>query len=232
VARHLAAHITHPALQIVHESGDPLLPHGATLVSRQTIDGALSIEDRIDPADSFDRQRRLREFRQLEEVAPAVRPTQRLDQRVRLSCLGVQIVEPSVGIRLQDPAISNEMTLRVLATPVARVVEDRRRRRRSAERSVVADIGPQPPGDRLASGQHGHGGVIAMQTVRCHDVRPDQSEQRRQGRRAGADPIRQRGDVEIDTFTRVSLALTVQRQMVRELGIQQHRQQIRPSTAT
>ena len=48
-------------------------------------------------------------------------------------------------------------------------------------------------------------------------MRPDQNEQRRQCRRAGADPIRQRGDIEIDAFTRISLALPVQRQMVREL---------------
>jgi hypothetical protein len=36
--------------------------------------------------------------------------------------------------------------------------------------------------------------VIAMQTFSRHDVRLDQGEQRRQYRRAGADPIRERGD--------------------------------------
>jgi hypothetical protein len=48
-----------------------------------------------------------------------------------------------------------------------------------------------------------------MQTLRRHDVRPEQSEQRRQCRRAGTHPIRQRGDVEIDALTRVGLALAV-----------------------
>jgi hypothetical protein len=110
VARYLAAHITHPALQIVHENGDPLLPHGATLVGRQTIDGALGVEDRIDPTDRLDRQWRLGEFRQFEEVASAVRPTQRLDQRRRLSCLGIQVIEAGVGIRLQNAAIFSQMS--------------------------------------------------------------------------------------------------------------------------
>lgn len=71
-----------------------------------------------------------------------------------------------------------------------------------------------------------------MQTLGRHDMRPDQNEQRRQRGRAGADPIRQRGDLEVDAFTRVSLALAVQREMVRELRIQDHRQQVRPGTAT
>jgi hypothetical protein len=80
VARHPAAHIAHPTLKIIHERGDLRLPHGATLFDGQAIDGALHVEDRVDPSDSFDRQRSLREFSQLEEVASAVRPTQRLGQ--------------------------------------------------------------------------------------------------------------------------------------------------------
>jgi hypothetical protein len=86
----------HPALQVVHETGDPLLPHGATLIGRQTIDGALGVEDRIDPADRLDRQRRLGQFRQFEEVAPPMRPAQRLDQRRRLPCSAIQIIEAGI----------------------------------------------------------------------------------------------------------------------------------------
>src|SRR6185437_16320414 len=57
VARHLAAHTAHPTLKIIHESGDPLLPHGTTLFDRQAVEGALDVEDRVDPSHSFDRQR-------------------------------------------------------------------------------------------------------------------------------------------------------------------------------
>jgi hypothetical protein len=48
-----------------------------------------------------------------------VRPTQGLGQRVRLACLGVKVVEAGLGIRLQDPAISGQMPLRMLTAPVA-----------------------------------------------------------------------------------------------------------------
>ena len=41
---------------------------------RQTIDRALGIEDGVDPPHGLDRERRLAEFGQLEEVAPAMRP--------------------------------------------------------------------------------------------------------------------------------------------------------------
>jgi hypothetical protein len=71
VARHLAAHTAHPVLQIIHQSGDLLLPDGATLFDRQTIDCTLDGEDRVDPPDRFNLQRSLCEFGQLEEAAVA-----------------------------------------------------------------------------------------------------------------------------------------------------------------
>ena len=37
------------------------------------------------------------------------------------------------------------MRLRMLAPPVARVVEDRGRRPGAAERAIVADVNPEPP---------------------------------------------------------------------------------------
>ena len=67
------------------------------------------------------------------------------------SCLGnragfarfvVEFVEPGIGIRLQDAGISGQMLLRMFAATVRRVVEYRRRRCRSAERSVVAYVRP------------------------------------------------------------------------------------------
>jgi hypothetical protein len=56
----------------------------------------------------------------------------------------------SIGICLQDPTISGEMSARVFAATIPREVEYRGRRRRSTEWSIVANIRPQPAGDRLA----------------------------------------------------------------------------------
>jgi hypothetical protein len=61
-------------------------------------------------------------------------------------------------------------------------------------------------------------------------VRADQRHQWRQRGRAGADPAAEGRDVEMDVLTGVSLALPVQRQVLPELRLQDHRQQLGPGT--
>ena len=56
----------------------------------------------------------------------------------------------------------------------------------------------------------------------------DQLGERAQDRGAGADMIGQRRDVEVDPFASVALALPVERLVLAELGIKDHRQQARP----
>ena len=81
--------MAHPAFEIGDERVDLILPHSMPLFVRQTIEGALETEDCIDASHRLDRQRRFRQLSQLEEVAPAVCPTQRLGQRGRLSSPGI-----------------------------------------------------------------------------------------------------------------------------------------------
>ena len=52
---------------------------------RQAVDLALDGEQRIDALDRLDRDRRLVEPRQIEELAPRMRPARRLDDRPRLA---------------------------------------------------------------------------------------------------------------------------------------------------
>jgi len=75
---------------------------------------------------------------------------------------------------LQDAGVAGQVLVRVLAPAVARVVEHGSRRLWSAERLVVAHIGPKAAGDRFAFGQHGHAGVLAMHALGRHHVRLDQ----------------------------------------------------------
>ena len=109
----------------------------------------------------------------------------------------VEVVEPGISVRLQDAGIASQMLVRVLAPAVARVVEHGSGRFRSAERLVVAHIGPQAAGGRLAARQHGHGGAIAMDASGRHHVRLDQRGQRRKRRRARADPVGHGRDVDL-----------------------------------
>ena len=62
------------------------------------------------------------------------------------------------------------MSLGMLARSVARIIEHRRRRRRTAEGTVVADVGPTSPNIGLSLGEHGHGGVVAMQSLGGEDM--------------------------------------------------------------
>ena len=71
-----------------------------------------------------------------------------------------------------------------------------------------------------------------MKPLGRQHVRGDQRHQRRQRARAGADPIGQRGDTEIDALEGEPFALPVQRLMLAEFGVHDRRQQVRTGAAT
>ena len=67
-----------------------------------------------------------------------------------------------------------------------------------------------------------------MHALGPEHVAADQLGERAQHRRGGADMIGQGRDVEVDAFTRIDVALPVQRLMLAVLGVKDHRQQARP----
>jgi hypothetical protein len=77
----------------------------------------------------------------------------------------------------------------------------------------------------LSFGQHRHGRVVAVQAFAGEHVLSDQFNERRQARRAGADPVRQGRQVELDALARIGLALPVERLVLAKLGVKDHRQQ-------
>ena len=81
------------------------------------------------------------------------------------------------------------MPLGMDAHSVRRIEEHGGWRRLAAERTVVADVGPNPAGAGLRLRQYRHGGVVAMNALGGEDMRLDQLIERRQRRRAGADMI-------------------------------------------
>jgi hypothetical protein len=82
-----------------------------------------------------------------------------------------------------------------------------------------------------ALGEHGHRGVITVQSVGGEDVRLDAPEQRLQHRASRADLIGERRQGERHALAGIALDLTVQRLMLAELLEEQHRQQVRPDPA-
>jgi hypothetical protein len=131
----------------------------------------------------------------------------------------------------EDAGIAGQVPLRMPGRAVAGVAEHRRRGCRPGERPVVADIGPDPAGDGAALGQHRHRGVVAVQPRGGEHMGVDQCHQRRQAGGAGADPVGDGRDAELDALAGVGLAQPVQRQVLAELGLQDHRQELRAGAA-
>jgi hypothetical protein len=77
-----------------------------------------------------------------------MRPARDLPDRAGLAVREIELVIAVVGVGLQDAGVARKMRLRMLAVPVARVVEDRGRRPGAAERLIVADVDRKRPFDR------------------------------------------------------------------------------------
>ena len=61
------------------------LTHGFAFVGRLAVDVALDVEQLVDAAHGLERDRRLGQFRQVEEFAPSMRPARGLDDRPRFA---------------------------------------------------------------------------------------------------------------------------------------------------
>ena len=70
------------------------------------------------------------------------------------------------------------MRLGVFAFPVARVIKQRRRRRATRKRCVIADIGPHPRDIGLVLGQARDRDVVDMKAPGTKHMRLEQHEQR------------------------------------------------------
>src|SRR3981189_823776 len=103
------------------------------------------------------------------------------------------------------------MRLGVLAASVARVIEHRRRRRSAAKREIVAHVNPTSPGISLALGEDRYGGVVAVQSIGCEDMRFNAPEERFQHRTAGPPLGGQGRQAQRHPFPRVAFGLAIER---------------------
>ena len=98
----------------------------------------------------------------------------RLDDGPGLSGGMVEIVEPGIGVCLQDPAIAREMPGGVRTTAVAGGVEQGGGGCRATKWPIVAHVGPEPADRRPGFGQHRHRGVVAVDAHGDENVAADQ----------------------------------------------------------
>ncbi len=155
---------------------------------------------------------------------PSIPPQDRTGTSVRQVKLAVAVE----GVGLEQPGISGQMVLRMLALAIAGVIEHRRRRRCPTERPVVADIDPTSPRIGLAFSQDRDGRIVTMQAFRRHDMGLDPSQQRSQRSTARSHGIGHGREADRHTLQSIALSLPVQRLMLAELLEQYHRQQAGP----
>ncbi len=115
-------------------------PRNMTVTGGVTVDVALDGEDRIDAAHRLQRHRGLAGIGDDEELAPAVAPARRFGDWSGFALAVVEIAKPGIGVGLEDPRIAGKVPSRMLAVPVARVIEDCGRRVRPGKRPIVAHI--------------------------------------------------------------------------------------------
>jgi len=72
MARHLAACRAHPGLEAGSQRRPMRLAHGEALLWGQAVDGALDVEDGVDPPHRLGRERGLRRLGEVKELPPAV----------------------------------------------------------------------------------------------------------------------------------------------------------------
>jgi hypothetical protein len=99
----------HPCFQLAHEGCHVRFAQRQALIFGDAIEGALDIEDGVDPAHGFEGQRRLGNVRQHEELAPGVAPARRLGDRPGVAAQIVELVEPGERIGLENAAVVDEV---------------------------------------------------------------------------------------------------------------------------
>src|SRR5712664_2914840 len=205
--------LVHPDFKLGSERPRLFTAHGKPLLRRFAINAALDLEEHLDTTYSFAGDRRLSLFHQIDKLPPAVAPAGRFKDRSRLPLRLVELVVSIKGIGLHEAHIAGKMALRMLPGTTARVMERCRWWVFAAKRPIIADIGPDPAGDSLQFREYGHRRVIGVDAFRAHDMGSYRLNNWVERHHAGADPIRQGRDIDLDPFAGIGLALAVQRLM-------------------
>lgn len=183
--------LSHIDLKILDDRPAQRSPNIQTLQRTLAIDRPLDLEQRVDPTDDLDRNWRERDFLFAGGLAPCVlfdvghgkertprmRPTGRFPDRSGMAPSQIELVVPVIGVSLQETGIAGQMRLRMLTLAVARVVEHRRRRSRSAKRPIIPYVNPASSRVGLSLGQDRHRRIIGMEALGHHDMGFDQAQQ-------------------------------------------------------
>src|SRR5207248_8723721 len=196
-----------PLLECIGERPAVLLADEAALLGTPATDVLL---DSVELSDVFERlARNGRRARSCEfvEVAPHMRPAERKRDVPALGELGVA----GIAIDLQDPLEAIEMGDRPFRLAVGCIDISNARRIGAAPWPIVRGIGPELPGLGAAAAgiEHRHRRLIGKQLEPLPEFDEKTVVQWTQMPGGMADPVRQRGPIQIDALTGVNLGLPV-----------------------
>ena len=146
MAREPGPLVAHPCLEVGDRRDDLPLTHGQAGIGVEAVDCPLGVEDGIDAGDGLAGERRDRrrlaaapgggsDVGKLEELAPGVRPAQRLGDRSGRAVRFVESTEAGIGVGLEDATPAGEVRRGMRAAPVAGVAVERRGRGAAGEGS-------------------------------------------------------------------------------------------------
>src|SRR5690606_34976637 len=131
-----------PLVQLVEQGSCACTSNRLPLVRWPSADLAFDLVECTDPGEGLLRDRRAGRLVDVVELAPNVRPTSSLHDTARL----VKTIEAGIAVRLQNAAEALQVLGRVSRLAIGRVAEPDSRRRLVTRGTIVANVGPQPPG--------------------------------------------------------------------------------------
>src|SRR6185437_10701831 len=177
------------------------------LVRWAAADIRLDTVESADTIERFLRDRRGRVRVDIEELAPHMRPTRGFGDRVAFE----ESVEAGIAVGMKHAFEGRAVTPRALALAVRGIEVRGCWRALAAPGPLVAHIDPEPPGPGLAEPrrQNRHRRIVAVQDGRCHHLLAQRFDKRLQQCCRAADPIGEGRALELDTVTRINLALAI-----------------------
>ena len=103
--------LPHIDLKVLDQRPGQRLPNLNAFLGTPAIDGALDLEQRIDPPHDLDRNGRERDLLLAGGLATRMDPTRRFPDQSRVASRQIELVVPVIGVGLQDAGISGQMRL-------------------------------------------------------------------------------------------------------------------------
>ena len=153
-ARQFGDLLGEPGVELVHQRRAEFLPNRESLGGALAVDAVLDVEQGVETLHGFERDRMDRvaalapallagaayDICQLAKLPPRMGKAAGFKHGPGVTVFALELIVAAIGIGLQDPGPCCKVGLRVLAGPIARVVEQGCWRIAPGKRPIIADV--------------------------------------------------------------------------------------------